>query len=154
MSAQSAENRRRTLGLKIGTRAQRYFILLEFVLLMSTMVYLLYLIFGTVNDVSGQFPAADQKVLAPIFDQVNYLLLVRISILFLAVFIINVLLGLFYLHRLVGPLVRIKAVLKEIADGNIPSRDVSLRKGDFPTDVADELTRALQKIREIQNEKS
>ncbi len=118
------------------------------------MVYLLYLIFGTVSGVGAQLAPADQQTLGPVFDQINYLLLVRISILFVVVFIINTLLGLFYLHRLIGPLVRIKTVLKEIADGNIPSRDVSLRKGDFPTDVAEELTRALQKIREIKNRKA
>lgn len=144
----AAKERRRSLGLKIATAAQRYFILLEFVLLMFTMVYLLYLVFGTVNEVVGKLVPKDRQGLDAVFDQINFLLLVRISILFVVVFIINVLFGLFYLHRLIGPLVRIRSVLSEIADGRIPAHDVVLRKGDFPTDVAEELSRAIHKIRE------
>ena len=142
------EERRRSFGLKVATNAQRYFILLEFVLLMFTMIYLLYLVFGTVSEVTGKIPIRDRNGFEAVFDQINFLLLVRISILFVVVFLINVLFGLFYLHRLVGPLSRIRSVLTQIADGHLPAQDVVLRKGDFPTDVADELSRAIRKIRE------
>ncbi|OGW80157.1 MAG: hypothetical protein A3G33_08915 [Omnitrophica bacterium RIFCSPLOWO2_12_FULL_44_17] len=146
------QKRRRTLGLKIVTAAQKYFVLLEFFLLMCTMVYLLYLIFGTISDSTQQLIPNDHPEFADVMDRLRYLLLVRISILFVVVFLVNVLLGLFYLHRLIGPLVRIRSVLSQIADGNIPSADVHLRKGDFPTDLAKELSRALTRIREMKNE--
>jgi hypothetical protein len=144
-------NHQRSLGLKISNEAQKQFVLLEFGLLLFTMIFLLYLIFGTVSDVVGKIDSAQRGGFEAIFDQVNFLLLVKISILFVVVFIVNVLFGLFFLHRLIGPLVRIRTVLDRIAQGDIPDHDVTLRKGDFPTDVAESLSQALKRIREYKS---
>ncbi len=140
------QNKRRILP-NIAWKAERYFMVLEFVLLMTAMIYLLYLIFSTIYGVVNTMTPANQAALGPVFDKINFLLLVRITILFFAAFLINVLLGLFFLHRVTGPLVRFKAVLNQIADGTVPNTDVVLRKGDFPTDVAQALTQALKRIR-------
>lgn len=140
--------RRRTLGLNLKGTAERHFIILESILLVLLMVYLLYLIFWTINGVLDSLPLEQQAELSPIFDRISYLLLVRISILFIVVSLVNFLLGLFYLHRLTGPLVRIKGVLDQIAAGDVPPHDATLRKKDYPTDVVDALNRALRKIRE------
>jgi methyl-accepting chemotaxis protein len=147
----SASSHKRTLGLDMKGPVQRTFILLEFTLLMFTMIYLLYLIFATMDSVLTSVAAEEQVLLESVIDRINFLLLVRISILFLVVFIVNVLLGLFYLHRLTGPLVRIKTVLLKISEGELPTRDVTLRKGDFPTDLSEALTKAILKIREWRN---
>ncbi|MBI4372455.1 MAG: hypothetical protein HY585_01855 [Candidatus Omnitrophica bacterium] len=128
--------------------AERYFSLFAFILLMMAMLYLLYLIFGTVREVSSTLSPTEQAGLAPVFDRISFLLLIRISILFGVVFIVNFILGLFFLHRLTGPLVRIKSVLGHVTDGNIPKNDVVLRKGDFPTQVAATLSQALKRIRQ------
>ena len=132
----------------ITWQAERYFTVLQFVIVMMTMVYLLYLIFGTVNGVLEKMPAARQVALAPVFDQINFLLLIRVSILFFLVFFINFLLGLFFLHRLTGPLLRLRVILTQIAQGTIQSGEVMLRKGDFPAEVAKALSGALKQIRE------
>ena len=142
------EQRRIFLNWKVLGQAERYFILFQFILLALTLVYLLYLIFSTINGVlnevsQGQGPI----VLASAFDQISYRLLIRISILFVFVFLANLVLGFFFLHRLTGPLVRIRKVLDQVADGKIPSREVLLRKGDFPTDLAKSLGRALSRLR-------
>lgn len=129
-------------------QAERYFSVFEFVLLAVAMLYLLYLVFGTVKEVAGALTEAEQAGLAPVFDRISFLILVRVLILFGVFFAVNFLMGLFFLHRLTGPLVRIKSVLNRISDGNIPNTDVALRKGDFPTDVADALTQALKRIRQ------
>jgi hypothetical protein len=137
----------RSLGLNFSGPAQRTFILLEFVLLMFTMVYLLYLIVATMDHVAASVTGVDKTTLALVLERVNMLLLVRISLLFFVVFIVHVVLGLFLLHRVTGPLVRFKRILNQIADGKIPNHPVTLRKGDFPTDVSDALTDALKQIR-------
>lgn len=134
----------------IGWQAERYFSWFQFVLLMLTMVYLLYLIFGTVDSVSGQMGGTSQAELAAICDRINFMLLIRITILFIAVFIINLTLGLFFMHRLTGPLVRIRGVLTAIAVGNVPPADVVLRKGDFPVEIAEALSEALRRIRRLE----
>lgn len=143
----TTKRNQRKLLPNIGWPAERYFMILQFILLMSAMVYLLYLIFGTIKEVSETLSPAQQASLANLFDRIDFLLLIRISILFCVVFFVNVLLGLFFLHRVTGPLVRIRGVLTKIAGGDVPNMDVILRKGDFPTDVADALTDALKKIR-------
>src|SRR3989338_4193965 len=140
------QNQRRILP-NLTWQAERYFSLFEFVLLMIAMLYLLYLVFGTVKEVSGGLTEAEQIGLAPVFDRINFLLLIRISLLFAVVFMVNFILGLFFLHRLTGPLVRIKSVLNQISTGTVPNTDVTLRKGDFPTDLAATLSHALSQIR-------
>ena len=140
------QNQRRILP-NIGWEAERYFMVLQFVLLMMTMIYLLYLIFGTVKEASGGLVESQQQLFASILDRIDFLLLIRISILFCVVFFVNVLLGLFFLHRLTGPLVRIRTVLNRIAGGDLPNSDVLLRKGDFPIDLAEALSNAIKKIR-------
>ena len=139
-------NQRRILP-NLTWEAERYFMVLQFILLMMAMLYLLYLIFGTIKEVSAGLDPSQQTVFAVLLDRIDFLLLVRISVLFFLVFFINILLGLFFLHRLTGPLVRIRTVLNRIAGGEVPSSDVVLRKGDFPSDVAEALSNALKKIR-------
>ena len=126
---------------------ERYFMALEFVVLMLTMLYMIYMVFGTVNGILETAAKTSKIEMATVSDQINYSLLVRIATLFIVAYVINILLGLFFLHRLTGPLVRIRTVLTKIASGTIPSTDVTLRKGDFPTDVAEALTDALKRIR-------
>lgn len=146
----ATSKRLRSLGLTVTEPVQSTFILLEFILLMLTMIYLLYLIFTTIESVAGQASAMNPFIFEVVLDKINYLLLIRISVLFLVVFLVHILLGLFYLHRLTGPLVRITAVLTQIANGKVPVRSVTLRRGDFPTDVSEALSKALERIRHWQ----
>ena len=141
------QERRRIFSFNVNGNAERYFMVFQFILFALTMIYLLYLIFGTINGVASKITQTTTPAeLQIIFDKITFLLLVRISVLFAIVFIIDLLLGSFFLHRLTGPLVRINAVLNQIAEGKIPSSDVVLRKGDFPIDVARALSRALRKL--------
>src|SRR3989338_1002547 len=132
------ENKRKLLS-NIGWEAERYFMILEFFILMIAMLYLLYLVFGTVNETARLAATATKSDLERLFDQLNFLVVLRTSIVFVLLCGVNLLLGLFFLHRLTGPLVRIKAVLNQIAGGKVPETKVILRKGDFPKDVADAL---------------
>ena len=140
--------RRRVFDLNITGHAQRYFVILQFVILMLTMVYLLYLVFGTINHEIGRVENWEGAELSSVLDHISLLLIIRITLLFVLVFIANLVLGLFFLHRLTGPLVRIRYVLSQIAEGTVPSTEVVLRKGDFPTDVARALSQALKQIRQ------
>ena len=141
------QERRRILDRDTIGQAERSFVLLEFVIFAFAMIYLLYLIFATINSAAATVGASETQGLDSVFDKISFLLLIRVSILFVVVFLINLLLGFFYLHRLTGPLVRIRIVLNQIADGTIPKGSVALRKGDFPTEVASSLNRALRQIR-------
>ena len=144
----TAKNRRMVFHLNLTGQAERYFIAFEFVVLMLTMLYLLYVIFKTINGAVASLSSIQQAQLAPLFDRMTFALLVRVTILFVCAFFASFLLGLFFLHRLTGPLVRIRAVLTQLSHGTVPNEDVILRKGDFPTDVAKALSGALKKLRQ------
>lgn len=115
-----------------------------------TLAYLLYLIFGTIDEAAKRMALPDQAAWNAFFEEISFMLLGRISALFVVVFVIHVFFGLFFLHRLTGPLARTRSVLSEIADGKIPQADIALRKEDFPTELAYELSRALRRIRSFQ----
>jgi hypothetical protein len=55
--------------------------------------------------------------------------------------------GLFFSHRLAGPIYAISRKLKEIKGGAIP-RDVKLRRGSLVTDLAEHLNDALGSLRD------
>lgn len=144
------KNRRRTFGLNWNKKPQQYFILLEFVLMVLTLIYLLYLIFGTMDQAMKEISFPNQAEWNVLFEEISFSLLFRISGLFAVVFVIHIFCGLFFLHRLTGPMIRARDMLAQIADGKIPQADVTLRKGDFPTDLAYEFSRALRRIRSYQ----
>src|SRR3990167_1542108 len=104
------QNKRRLLP-NLTWAPERYFMTLQFILLSFTLLYLLYLIFGTIGSVRGTITQAGGVELDPVFDRIHYLLLIRVIVLFTVVLLVDLLLGLFFLHRVTGPLVRIKAVL-------------------------------------------
>jgi methyl-accepting chemotaxis protein len=140
--------RRRTFSWSLKGTPESHFIILESFLMVFLMAYLLYLIFSTINGVIDSLPSNQQAELGAIFDRISYLLLVRVSILFIVVSLFNFLLGLYYLHRITGPLGRIKGILDEVAAGKIPSHDTTLRKKDYLQELAESLNNAIRRIRE------
>ncbi|MCX8028832.1 MAG: hypothetical protein N2712_02435 [Brevinematales bacterium] len=60
--------------------------------------------------------------------------------------------GLFFSHRIAGPVHRIKRELREIADGKLPiTHEIRLRKNDFLLDIAKEINNTLKSISERYN---
>ncbi len=54
-----------------------------------------------------------------------------------------------YSHRFAGPVMRIRQTVSRLADGeNVPP--IVLRKGDFWTDVADEVNRLNERVRQLE----
>ena len=143
-------NRRGILNWDPKDPAQRNFILLQFLLMAGTMIYLLYLIFATVDQSAKETTISVWSGWEAFFGEINLKLLVRISILFVIVFVAQIVLGLFYLQRLIGPMERTRRILVQIAEGNTPEPDLSFREEDFPRDLARDLSRALKRIRSYQ----
>jgi hypothetical protein len=56
--------------------------------------------------------------------------------------------GVLITHRIAGPIYRIKAVIRDLAQRKLPMRPVELRKGDAFRDVADELTKLVEAMRD------
>ncbi len=70
--------------------------------------------------------------------------IVAISLLQITLIIIF---GLFFSHRIAGPVHRIKKELREISEGKLPvTHLIKLRKSDFLIDIANEINNTLQSI--------
>lgn len=82
-----------------------------------------------------------------VMSDVGYDLITRVS----AILFINMLLiamfGIFFLHRIAGPVYRFQGVLRRVTRGEIPE-DIHLREGDFFVETADDLNKVLQLLRE------
>lgn len=66
--------------------------------------------------------------------------------------ILIIVFGLFFSHRIAGPVHRIKKELREIAEGKLPvNHEIRLRKNDFLLDIAREINNTLKSIAERYN---
>ena len=137
--------RRRFFAFLTNEPPQRYFIVMQFFILAAMMLFLLYNAFElfqefatsaeALNLSAGQF----QLHLKDLYTA----LLLRILIIFLVGFLVNAFFGLLFLHRVTGPLVRVRHILDKIADGEYPEAMIHFRRGDFAKEVALALSRLL-----------
>lgn len=81
-----------------------------------------------------------------ILSEISYQLIMRVSaILFVTLIIIGIF-GIFFLHRVAGPVYRFKQIFMRINDGEFP-RFIRLREGDFFSETAAEINRLITKLR-------
>jgi len=123
---------------------QRYFVTMQFIVLGSMMTLLLY----TAYILFQKFSLTEAAYISPselpgYVREVYRELFIQIVTIFLAGFVVNILFGLFFLHRITGPLVRVRQVLNKIADGEYPSGMVRFRRDDFLNEMAIALSRLL-----------
>ena len=71
----------------------------------------------------------------------------------LALFPVIVLSSIRFSNRFVGPMVRFRRVLRELADGGSPNT-ITLRKGDYWEDVADDINRILARFSQDAEQKA
>lgn len=78
-----------------------------------------------------------------VMSEVSYDLIVRVSlVLFITIFAIAIF-GIFFLHRIAGPVYRFRHILRKVAQGEIPN-EFRLREGDYFTETAEDLNHVLQ----------
>lgn len=99
------------------------------------------------SALSHELARAAKVSLIEVLNNIEQDLLIRIFIVLFVAVIVAAVSSVFFLHRVVGPIYRIQAVLKRIAEGEIPEKDLNLRTGDFFSEVAHELNRVLAKLR-------
>ena len=128
---------------------QRYFAVMQFCFLLSTLVFVLYVLFRLLSDfsfplsVSELTPTAVQLILTELFRSIS----LKVMIIFAIAFAINVLMGLIFYNRVGGPLVRVRNVLNMIAKGELPQGPIRFRKGDLTTEFAPVLNEMIGSLR-------
>ena len=87
-------------------------------------------------------------VLDKVFVDLNRIVLIRVSLLIVASACVVAIVTMFIIHRIAGPLFRVKCVMRQIEEGVLPQR-VKFRKGDELQDVAMGIEKAVCRIGEI-----
>jgi len=86
-------------------------------------------------------------LLGSCFENVNAMLLTRLSLLILGGICLGAVVTLFAVHRIAGPLFRVKRVMGSIGQGMVPG-DIKFRPKDEFNDLAAAINTAISKIRE------
>ncbi|HNV86141.1 MAG TPA: hypothetical protein PKL97_04130 [Candidatus Omnitrophota bacterium] len=147
-NATKSGQRRKIVGLLVNKALIKRYVFLVVVIMMIASILIGFIINQTIKQTLENESRRAQKVgVYDVLMKVNNELLVRVFfVLFLSVIVTGVA-GIMFLHRIAGPIYRIRSVLKAMADGKIPRTDVKLREGDFFMEVADELNRLIHKLR-------
>ncbi len=87
-------------------------------------------------------------VLDKVFVDLNKIILIRASLLILASMCLVAVITMFIIHRIAGPLFRVKRIMRQVEEGILPQR-VKFREGDELQDVAAAIDQAMCKIGEI-----
>jgi len=101
-----------------------------------------YLTFNTILD-----ELEAQGGLQQAYDMVrniNLLIMKRVGIMFIVVLIFSFGLGVYYLHRIAGPVYRIEKTVREMAEGK-KVEPIRLRKKDFFKSLAEAVNKLIEK---------
>ena len=145
--ATGASNRRSIRTILIHRPMQRTLTLTMIGVMMSAGIAVSMIIHFTLKQVTDGAPQTISRLaLERIVADVNMqLIMATIMVIFLAVIVLGFF-GLFFLHRVAGPVYRMRQVLKQMASGEVPP-EVRLREHDFFHETAAELNRATQVFR-------
>ncbi len=135
--------KRRLLSFLVNKPPQRYFVMMQFCMFAGVMLFLLYGSFQAFDEFSLSSSGADlsPEQLKLQLKEFYAALFLRLLLVFLIGFFVNVLMGMIFLHRITGPLVRVRNVLNSLIEGKIPEGAVKFRQGDFTPELADALNR-------------
>jgi len=139
--------KRRVRNIFIHKPMQREFTFVMIALLMVSTLAVGFVIHQTIREAAfgGGFHFGKINPYE-VLSEISYQLIYRVSsILFLTLIVIGVF-GIFFLHRVAGPVYRFRQIFIKINDGEFP-KFVRLREGDFFTETASEINRLVQKLR-------
>jgi len=142
--------KRRLFSFLVNKPPQRYFVLMQFCMFAAIMLFLLYGSFQAFDQFSLSSANADltPEQLKLQLKEFYAALFLRLLLIFLIGFFVNVLFGLVFLHRITGPLQRVRNVLNQLIEGKTPEGSVKFRQGDFTPEIADSLNRLVAAARE------
>lgn len=145
----SGREKRSIQSVLINRPLQREFTLVMLAIMMSAAFAVGMVINFTLGNLTENAPTTMSRLTLErlVFDANSQLVVSSILIIFIAV-IATGFFGVFFLHRVAGPVYRFRQVLKKMGSGEIPG-NIQLRKKDFFKETADELNRVIQLLREL-----
>lgn len=145
----SGRDKRSIQNVLINRPLQREFTLVLLTIMMTAAFAIGIVVNFTLGSLTENAPTTISRLALErmVFDVNSQLVVSSILIIFIAV-IASGFFGVFFLHRVAGPVHHFRQVLKRMGSGEIPG-DVHLRKRDFFKETADELNRVIQLLREM-----
>ena len=138
--------RRQARNILIHKPMQREFSLVLIGLLMVSTFAVGYVIHSTIREVA--FSGYRFGKISPfeVLSDISYQLVVRVSCILFVTLIIVAIYGVFFLHRVAGPVYRFRQTFLKLNDGEIPT-NIHLREGDYFTETATEINRLIQRMK-------
>ena len=147
-AAQKSPYKRQLRSVLIHKPMQREFTLVVISLLIVSSLTIAFVIHFTIRQAMMGGGYRFGKISAyEVMSEVSYDLIARVSLVLFVTIIVIGLFGVFFLHRIAGPVYRFRRVLRRMAQGEIPE-PFQIREGDFFVETAEELNRVLQRLRE------
>ena len=152
-SSTHRQYKRRARNYLIHKPMQREFILVMCALLIVSILAVGYVIHVTLHEASSGGGFRFGKISAyEVLSEVNYDLMVRVSGVLAFSLVVMTAFGIFFLHRVAGPVYRFRQFFIRLNEGEIPS-PVKLREGDFFNETAEEINASLKLIQFEANRK-
>ena len=138
--------RRKAKNILIHKPMQREFSMVLIGLLMVSTFAVAFIINNTLREMTMGGGYHFGKV-SPyeLLSDIGYQLVVRVSSILLATLIVLAFYGVFFLHRVAGPVYRFRQTFLRLNDGEIPNL-IKLREGDFFGETAAEINRLIKRL--------
>ena len=146
----SRSYKRRVRNILIHRPMQREFTLVVIALLMVSSLAIGFVIHETIREAAfgGGFRFGKVNPIE-VLGEVRYQLILRVSLILFASLIVLGTFGVFFLHRIAGPVYRFRQVFLRINKGEVREIPVPvrLREGDFFHETALEINRMIRRLR-------
>ena len=138
--------KRRMRNILIHKPMQREFSFVLIALLMISSLAIGFVIHSTIHEAvfGGGFRFGKVSPYE-ILSDVSYLLIMRVACVLFVTLIVIGLFGMFFLHRVAGPVYRFRQTFRKLNKGEIPPK-IKLREGDFFEETAEEINIFLGKL--------
>jgi len=148
-SVEPKSNRRSVKNILIHRPMQREFTLITIALMMFSAVVINFLIQHTLQEVISDNLAGFGRMGAyNVLSDASFELITRVTLVMFVTILAVGLFGVFFLHRVAGPVYRFHQLFIQMSRrGEVP-QDIALRKGDFFKDTAAELSTVFKAMRE------
>lgn len=132
-------NRRQVRNILIHKPMQKEFVFIVIALLMTSMIFVAYVIHLTIQDAAmGGGMHFGRINPYEIFSDLRYELILRVGMVWFFTLTILGFFGVFFLHRIAGPVYRFRSIFMKVNDGNVPA-PILLRGNDFFSETAQEI---------------
>lgn len=140
--------RRQLRNLLIHKPIQREYTLLMIGVMMTAVLVVVTIIHYTMRESLIGNPYRVGSI-SPyeVFSEISQLLVMRVGFTLLLFILLATGIGIVFMHRVGGPVFRIRVMLRKIAEGEIPN-DLRLREKDYLKEVASDLNIVFKSLRE------